>query len=222
MSFDRDDICFRGGPAGGARGGRHTGGRGPRVLVSVASRHGATREIGAAVARCMVASEAGRALGLSAALEPAQLQPRLAGFDAVVLGSAVYAGRWMDPARLFAESAADELSRLPTWLFSSGLDRAHGGAATRSDDALRISHAIGARGHRAFPGRLEPRVLSASEQDDWGRVAPRDFRNWSDVRAWAEEIVDGLVTQPTADPARNQVHGSMRHGTELVLHAPTG
>ena len=42
-------------------------------------------------------------------------------FDPVVLGSAVYLGQWMKPARELAERSASALAARPVWLFSSGL-----------------------------------------------------------------------------------------------------
>jgi menaquinone-dependent protoporphyrinogen oxidase len=44
----------------------------------------------------------------------------LAGFDTVVLGSAVYMGHWLAPARDLAERLAREAAGRPVWLFSSG------------------------------------------------------------------------------------------------------
>jgi menaquinone-dependent protoporphyrinogen oxidase len=58
--------------------------------------------------------------GLSAVTVPARQRPDPASFDAVVLGSAVYAGRWLDPARQYAALYADVLRARPVWLFSSG------------------------------------------------------------------------------------------------------
>lgn len=165
-------------------------GSGPRILVAVASRHGATREIGATLARSLQTSEAGRSLGLSAVLAPVQLCPSPGDFDAVVLGSAVYAGRWLEAARQFAAARSGVLGRRPTWLFSSGVAWAATGVPGHAEDPERIGHRIGACGHRCFAGRVEPRVLSAAERQDWGTgAAGTDFRNWAAVRAWADEIV---------------------------------
>jgi menaquinone-dependent protoporphyrinogen oxidase len=38
----------------------------------------------------------------------------------VVLGSAVYVGRWLEAGACFVEEQADELAARPVWLFSSG------------------------------------------------------------------------------------------------------
>jgi menaquinone-dependent protoporphyrinogen oxidase len=56
-----------------------------RVLVVVARRHGATAEIGAAVARDLGDREAGRAAGLVAMALPLEQRPDPAPVDAVTL-----------------------------------------------------------------------------------------------------------------------------------------
>lgn len=50
----------------------------------------------------------------------ASLVTSVEGYDAVVLGSAVYMGHWLELAVKFAETFVDELRRLPVWVFSSG------------------------------------------------------------------------------------------------------
>jgi menaquinone-dependent protoporphyrinogen oxidase len=80
----------------------------------VASRHGATREIADAVAGVL------RAAGLDVRVEDAGTSPGPTGDEALVLGSAVYYGRWLPSARAFAEKHAAALSDRPVWLFSSG------------------------------------------------------------------------------------------------------
>ena len=42
------------------------------------------------------------------------------GYDAVVLGSAVYAGHWLQDAKDLAERVAAQRPRPLVWLFSSG------------------------------------------------------------------------------------------------------
>src|SRR5215211_4260149 len=78
----------------------------PTVLVAVASKHGATAEIADAIAE-QLRRDAGDVKSL-------------AGYDAVVLGSAVYAKRWRREARSFLRKHHDELAERPFWVFSSG------------------------------------------------------------------------------------------------------
>ena len=84
----------------------------------VASRHGATAEIGAALAHAMTECDAGRSAGLVAVGLPVDERPAPAPFDAVVLGSVLYAGRWLEPALEYAAMHAGELrarSSLAAW-----------------------------------------------------------------------------------------------------------
>jgi menaquinone-dependent protoporphyrinogen oxidase len=86
-----------------------------RVLVTAATKYGATAEIAAAIAE--VLDEHG--------LEATMLSPEevkgVDGYDAVVIGSAVYAGHWLKPARELVERhATTTLAGRPVWLFSSG------------------------------------------------------------------------------------------------------
>ncbi|SFE94215.1 flavodoxin domain-containing protein [Blastococcus tunisiensis] len=190
---------FRSGtaPAFGAGGG------GPRVLVAFASRHGATREIAAALARWLPECQDGQRAGVSAVLAPVERGPDPAAFDAVVLGSALYAGEWLKPARRYVGAVASELRARPTWLFSSGLAGGSTALLQDGDDARWIGDSIGALAHRVFPGRVERRVLSAAEQHAWpaGPGVAGDFRDWPAVRAWAGEIATQLAARQAAPMA---------------------
>jgi len=85
-----------------------------KVLVSAASKYGATAEIARAIADVL----AGK--GLEVTVVPPAEAGAIEQFDAVVLGSAVYMGRWMKPGRELAQRQAAALSARPVWLFSSG------------------------------------------------------------------------------------------------------
>jgi menaquinone-dependent protoporphyrinogen oxidase len=51
---------------------------------------------------------------------PVQEVGSIEGYGAVVLGSAIYLGQWMKPAKEFAARETAALSSVPVWLFSSG------------------------------------------------------------------------------------------------------
>jgi menaquinone-dependent protoporphyrinogen oxidase len=75
-----------------------------RVLVTVATKYGATEEIAQVI---------GEVLGehrLEATILPPEQVEGVDGYDAVVLGSAVYAGHWLKPARELVERHAGELA----------------------------------------------------------------------------------------------------------------
>lgn len=161
-----------------------------RVLVAVASRHGGTAGIAADLAAAL-----GETPGVSAVVVPVAQQPDPASFDAVVLGSAVYAGRWLDPAREYAATHAAQLRVRPVWLFSSGPIGEPPFPPDEPHDMRPLGDLVGARGHAVFPGRLDPTVLSFGERAmvTAMRAPLGDFRDWEAVRAWTEEVAAALA-----------------------------
>ncbi len=155
------------------------------VLVTSASRHGATREIAEAIAGEL------RAGSLDAEVLATSAVGSLDGYQAVVIGSAVYMGNWLAEARRFVEQHRAFLATVPVWLFSSGpvgfgdVDQAKVG---------QLVEAIHARGHRVFDGRLERSRLGLAERLLARMVkAPEgDYRDWDAIRSWAREIVGAL------------------------------
>ena len=131
----------------------------PRVLVTVASRHGATAEMATALARWLSESAAARGCPLSAVAVPVERRPDPARYDAVVLGSAVYVGRWLQPARHYAAEYASVLRTRPVWLMSSGPIGEPPFPPDEPHDAGPIAASLAARAHRTFPGRLDARLL---------------------------------------------------------------
>jgi len=161
------------------------------ILVTVASKHGATGEIGEGIAAAL------RACGLSIETQAPDTVTSLDRFDAVILGSAVYASRWMDCATQFAERFATELADREVWLFSSG---PLGDPPTPKEEpqaTLALAARLGARGHRSFAGRLDPDQLGFFERTITRAVKapPGDFRDWEAIRAWADEIATALADQ---------------------------
>jgi len=160
-----------------------------RVLVTASSKHGATADIADAVAGVF------EARGLNVTVRSPEDVRDVRGFDAFVVGSAVYAGRWMGEARRFVDRHAEALASRPTWLFSSGPigdpPKPEAGAAVKLDDVMAKT---GAREHRLFPGRLDRRRLGLGERTVVRMVgaADGDYREWNDVAAWADTISEAL------------------------------
>jgi menaquinone-dependent protoporphyrinogen oxidase len=170
-----------------------------RVLVTWASKHGATSEIAAAVARRLQECDAGRAGGLVVSAVPVEQRPDPAPFDAVVLGSAVYVGRWRDEARHYAAENTAVLRSRPVWLFSSGPIGDPPFPSDEPYDAGPVGHLVGARGHRVFPGRLDTHLLTFGERAmvTAMRAPVGDSRDWDAVASWAEEIAAALSAERT-------------------------
>jgi menaquinone-dependent protoporphyrinogen oxidase len=167
---------------------------GPRVLVVVATKHGGTRGIAEAVAREF--SEG----GLTVVLQDAEHAPAPTGFDAVVVGSAVYAGRWREPARDWVGAHAAALRERPVWLFSSGPIGSPPFPPDEPHDVHPLTQLIDARGHQVFAGRLDKELLNFGERAmvTAMRAPLGDFRDWDAVRSWAAQVAGelrGLTTR---------------------------
>jgi menaquinone-dependent protoporphyrinogen oxidase len=160
-----------------------------RVLVSVASRHGATDELGGVIARVLE----GECLDVDR-VDPEHV-PSVAPYDGVVLGSAVYAGRWLAPARDLVDRELAHLRERPVWLLSSGPIGDPSKPTTAPAEALAISDLIGAREHRVFEGRLDPARLGFAEtvMASSIRAESGDFRRWDAVIDWARAIAAGVT-----------------------------
>ena len=85
-----------------------------KVLVTAASRHGSTAEIANMIAGILRTSD------IEAEVLPPDAVTSVRDYDAVILGSAVYADQWLEPARAFVARHADDLETRPVFLFSSG------------------------------------------------------------------------------------------------------
>jgi len=160
-----------------------------RILIAVASRHGGTRGIAEAIGQEL------RTAGHSVTVEHAGGAMSVEGYDAALVGSAVYMGAWLPAARQFVERHAAALTAMPVWLFSSGPlgDDPQPGPPLAHLDAL--MQETGAREHRIFVGKLDKGEIGFGERVVAQAVkAPEgDFRDWAAIRAWADQIAAALA-----------------------------
>ena len=159
-----------------------------KVLVTAASRHGSTRRDRHDHRRHPASVRASR---------PRFSRPRPSPawwpIDAVILGSAVYAGQWLEPARAFVAPATsdDDLATRPVFLFSSGPLGYPSRRPVAPADAIAVEMTTGAMDLQVFPGRLVGRDLSLPERLSATKthLPYGDFRPWDDILDWTREIV---------------------------------
>jgi menaquinone-dependent protoporphyrinogen oxidase len=168
-----------------------------RVLITAATRHDATREIAEAIGAGLAER------GIDTETRPIDEVTDLSVYDAVVLGSAVYMGRWIKSARRFAEHNATTLAAMPVWLFSSGPLGQPDHLTPEGDpgDIAEMTSLRGAVGHRVFAGRLRRGGLGLVERAAIKAVhAPEgDYRDWDAIDAFADEIAAHLAGSDGAD-----------------------
>ncbi|MCK4732225.1 MAG: hypothetical protein KAT65_07180, partial [Methanophagales archaeon] len=85
-----------------------------QVLVIYATKYGATAEIAEKIGNVL------RQAGLRTDVLPTDRVSDLTPYKAVVLGSAVYIGRWRKEAAKFLKANEKVLAEQLVWLFSSG------------------------------------------------------------------------------------------------------
>lgn len=180
-----------------------------RILVVVATRHGATREIAEQIAASLRAeltaagalSEGAVSKGMVSEEEAAEVEVADAdrvesfeGCDAAVIGSAVYIGHWLEPARRLVHEHRAELARIPVWLFSSGPVGERTRAGEDPVDVAEVVAASGARAHRLFGGKIDRSALRFPERAVVAalRVPDGDNRDWPMIRAWGRTVAREL------------------------------
>ena len=162
-----------------------------RVLVTAASRHGSTE---------MIANEVVRGLRdrhIDTDFAAPEVVRSLLGYDAVIIGSAVYNGHWMKPAAAFVAGHRVELLEREVWLFSSGPVGTPPVPATETPDTEEIASAVAARGHQSFPGVLDRAHLGRLERTMVKLVHAEegDFRDWDAVQEWTKSVAEALKQQ---------------------------
>ena len=168
-----------------------------QVLVTVGSRHGSTREIGAEIAD--VLERSGHIVTI---LDPEDVTG-LDGFDAVVLGSAVYVGRFTESVRALVDRLEGPLAEVALWLFWSGPIGNPPRPSEQPDDVGNLVRRLAPRGQHEFGGRVERTELAMAERALVAMVGakPGDYRAFEEIDRWAESIAVKLHARPRASRA---------------------
>ncbi|MFF1819309.1 flavodoxin domain-containing protein [Kribbella sp. NPDC058245] len=154
------------------------------VLVTYASKMGATAEIAAAI------GEELRAHGHEVDVRDVSDVDTIERYDAVVLGSAIYIRRWRRTAVHFLRQHLHELRQRQVWLFHSGpVGPDQDAEQPMPGNVRRLAHAIGATPAVTFAGRLEQSTATGFLARRMARGAfAGDCRDWPKIRAWAGDV----------------------------------
>lgn len=162
-----------------------------KALVAVSSKHGSTEEIGRAIAEDL----------RSARFEVDVIAPErvasMDGYDAIVIGSALYMGRWMGPARDLVRNHAEALRSRPVWLFASGPVTGVEDPADAAEGST-LRELVGGRDFKLFAGKLDrdrlgfgERTIARMIKSPWG-----DYRPWGSIHQWAASIAGAFTDAP--------------------------
>jgi menaquinone-dependent protoporphyrinogen oxidase len=157
-----------------------------RILIAYASATGSTVEVAAAMGEALAAG------GLAVDVRAIRENPQLAGYRAVVIGSAVQHGNWLPEAVEFVRANREALGRVPAALFCVHITN------LGDDEASR-------RNRQAFLNPVRPLLQPVAEAFFAGKfdrrgaalllpgwlarfIPPMDFRDWKKIRTWGESI----------------------------------
>lgn len=166
------------------------------VLVAYASRLGGTKGIAEAIGVDL------QKRGHDVIVQPVTSVPSVDEFDAVVLGSGIFANHWHKPAVAFVKKHEAALRARAVWLFSSGPvgnfkpTQPLGDAAEVGELRSRIRP----RDHQIFWGKIDRSAVDTLDMNPVARFFAKkfmpegDWRDWPAIDAWAETISTSLRT----------------------------
>jgi menaquinone-dependent protoporphyrinogen oxidase len=168
-----------------------------KVLVAYGTKHGSTREVAEAVAETL------RERGLDVDTVAADRVDHVAPYDAVVIGGAIYMGRWHPAAAQFLQRHRKRLSKLPVAVFGMGPRTMEESAKKESraqlDKALEKVPEVRPAAVAIFGGVVDPKSL----RFPFNRMPASDARDWASIRAWAGAVGEAFGYGKAASDARD-------------------
>jgi menaquinone-dependent protoporphyrinogen oxidase len=168
-----------------------------KVLVAYGTKHGSTREVAEAVAERL------REHGLAVDTRAADRVDSVAPYDAVVIGGAVYMGRWHPAAAGFLQRHRKGLEKLPVAVFGMGPRTMEESAVKETqgqlDKALEKVPEVRPATVAVFGGVVDPKSL----RFPFNRMPASDARDWASIRAWAGSVAEALDYGKAAPEARD-------------------
>jgi menaquinone-dependent protoporphyrinogen oxidase len=158
-----------------------------RILVAYASKAGSTGEVAAAIGQALTVK------GTTVDVYPIEAVPTIQDYQAVIVGSAIRAGKWLSAATRFVETHQSTLSHISTAYFTCCMTLCEETEQNRRKalgymDPVRSIVTPLAVG--AFAGKLDYSKLSFLDGMMMkAHGAPEgDFRQWEAIRTWAGSL----------------------------------
>ncbi len=176
------------------------------ILVTYASKHGATAEIAQSIARVL------KAFKFDVTARRVENIDDISDYDVVILGAALYLGEWIPQAVEFLNIYQSELKNKAVWLFASGptgagdsLDLLEGNFVP--DEMQPLIDNIAPQEVKLFKGKIDLRRLPPEQRKIVkGANVPRgDYRDWDSIRNWAEDIARALSTTAIVKARENSM-----------------
>jgi len=158
------------------------------VLVTYATKYGSTHEVAEAVAATL------RESGLTVEIKPAREVRTLEGYDAVVLGAALYMYQWHKDALGFLSKHRKALAGRPVAVFALGPVHAPRDEKEWQNSRAQLDKELAKYSWfkpvavEILGGKFDPAKLSFPWNKFAGKEPASDIRDWAAIRAWAGSI----------------------------------
>jgi menaquinone-dependent protoporphyrinogen oxidase len=158
-----------------------------KILIAYASKYGSTAEVAQGIGRIL--AEQGQTVDVKSMASI----DRLDSYRAIVLGSPIYATRWLPEAEDFVNRFKISLTDLPVACFTVCMALRDGSEKSR----ILVAHwmkpvyeVINPVATGLFAGALEARRMGLIWHVIlWLRKTPQgDFRDWPEIQTWASRL----------------------------------
>ena len=159
------------------------------ILVAYTTRYGSTEEVAQSVAETL------RKAGFAAKVEPAARVQTLNGYDAVVLGTALYVGMLHGDAKSFLKKHRDALKDMPSAFFTLGPIYAGpegwNAARRQAHKELEKFPWFTPATQEIFGGKYDPGKLGFPFRfiPPLRKMPPSDARDWAAIEEWVSRSV---------------------------------
>lgn len=158
------------------------------ILVIYATRYGSTRKVAEVVAATL------QGYGYAVDIQPIRDVKTISGYNAIILGAALYMYHWHKDARRFLSKHRKMLLEKPVAIFALGPthdpydEKEWQDSHAQLDKALKKYTWLKPLSRKMFGGAFDPKKLHFPINVLAGAEPASDIRNWTAIRSWASKL----------------------------------
>ena len=188
-------LVFLGADCYGAKGHAQQNNIKPnKILVAYASKYGSTATVAEAIGQTF------REEGAEVDVLPAKQVKNIAQYNAVVIGSGVYMGKWLKDSMRLIKQNKEVLNKMPVAYFEVCLAVREDTEANRKvaeSYAIKAMALVKSVDLGIFAGVMDRKKVSFFHRLllRFIIVPNGDFRNWDAIKAWAKQVYPRLAVK---------------------------